>query len=154
MAEVYGRLRKCATELEEYYPAADVLSFLLLDLEMYADELGCAEGRPRLLPPCRTTPSLRRNLGCNGANEVCGRKGFAQGPGGNDYARGRPAATQLADRAAPSFQLLVGVLVLSFTTYYFAILRAVIATVRKQGWNVLQTLADLDPMQMIRQLRL
>ena len=82
------------------------------------------------------------------------KKRIRSGPGGNDYARGRPAATQLADRAAPSFQLLVGVLVLSFTTYYFAILRAVIATVRKQGWNVLQTLADLDPMQMIRQLRL
>ena len=154
MAEVYGRLRKYLAEHEESCPAADVLSFLLLDLEMYADELGCAEGRPRLLPPCRTTPSLRRNRGFNGENEVCGRKEFAQGPGGNDYARGRPAATQLADRAAPSFQLLVGVLVPSFTTYYFAILRAVIATVRKQGWNVLQTLADLDPMQMIRQLRL
>ena len=116
MAEVYGRLRKYLAEHEESCPAADVLSFLLLDLEMYADELGCAEGRPRLLPPCRTTPSLRRNRGFNGENEVCGRKEFAQGPGGNDYARGRPAATQLADRAAPSFQLLVGVLVPSFTT--------------------------------------
>ena len=31
---------------------------------------------------------------------------------------------------------------------------AVIATARKQGWNVLQTLVHPDPMQLIPQLRL
>ena len=35
----------------------------------------------------------------------------------------------------------------------FAILRAVIATARKQGWNVLETLAHPDPMQLMPQLR-
>ena len=38
--------------------------------------------------------------------------------------------------------------------YDFAILRAVIATARKQRWNVLQTLAHSDPMQLSTQLRL
>ena len=36
----------------------------------------------------------------------------------------------------------------------FARMRAVIATARKQGWNVLQTLVHPDPMQLIPQLRL
>ena len=36
----------------------------------------------------------------------------------------------------------------------FANLRSVIATARKQRWNVLETLAHPDPMQMIPQLRL
>ena len=35
----------------------------------------------------------------------------------------------------------------------FASLRAVIATARKQGWNVLETLAHPEPMQLIPQLR-
>ena len=38
--------------------------------------------------------------------------------------------------------------------YNFARMRAVIATARKQGWNVLQTLVHPDPMQLIPQLRL
>ena len=38
--------------------------------------------------------------------------------------------------------------------YDFAILRAVIATARKQRWNVLQTLAHPDPMQLSTLLRL
>ena len=37
--------------------------------------------------------------------------------------------------------------------YNFARMRAVIATARKQGWNVLQTLVHPDPMQLIPQLR-
>ena len=37
--------------------------------------------------------------------------------------------------------------------YDFAILRAVIATARKQRWNVLETLAHPDPMQLAPQLR-
>ena len=36
----------------------------------------------------------------------------------------------------------------------FARMRAVIATARKQGWNVLHTLVHPDPMQLIPQLRL
>ena len=35
----------------------------------------------------------------------------------------------------------------------FASLRSVIATARKQGWNVLETLAHPDPMQLIPLLR-
>ena len=35
----------------------------------------------------------------------------------------------------------------------FANLRSVIATARKQGWNVLETLAHPDPIQLIPQLR-
>ena len=35
----------------------------------------------------------------------------------------------------------------------FASLRSVIATARKQGWNVLETLAHPDPMQLIPVLR-
>ena len=38
--------------------------------------------------------------------------------------------------------------------YNFARMRAVIATARKHGWNVLQTLVHPDPMQLIPQLRL
>ena len=38
--------------------------------------------------------------------------------------------------------------------YNFARMRAVIATARKQGWNVLQTLVHPDPMRLIPQLRL
>ena len=38
--------------------------------------------------------------------------------------------------------------------YNFARMRAVIATARKQGWNVLQTLVHPDPMKLIPQLRL
>ena len=38
--------------------------------------------------------------------------------------------------------------------YNFARMRAVIATARKQGWNLLQTLVHPDPMQLIPQLRL
>ena len=38
--------------------------------------------------------------------------------------------------------------------YNFARMRAVIATARKQGWNVLQSLVHPDPMQLIPQLRL
>ena len=38
--------------------------------------------------------------------------------------------------------------------YNFARMRAVIATARKQGWNVLQTLVHPDPIQLIPQLRL
>ena len=38
--------------------------------------------------------------------------------------------------------------------YNFARMRTVIATARKQGWNVLQTLVHPDPMQLIPQLRL
>ena len=37
---------------------------------------------------------------------------------------------------------------------YFATMRSVVATARKQGWNVLETLAHPDPMQLIAQLRL
>ena len=33
--------------------------------------------------------------------------------------------------------------------YNFARMRAIIATARKQGWNVLQTLVHPDPMQLI-----
>ena len=40
------------------------------------------------------------------------------------------------------------------SAYNFARMRAVIATARKQGWNVLQTLVHPDPMQLIPQLRL
>ena len=35
----------------------------------------------------------------------------------------------------------------------FANLRSVIATARKQNWNVLETPAHLDPIQLILQLR-
>ena len=38
--------------------------------------------------------------------------------------------------------------------YNFARMRAVIATARKQGWNVLQTMVHPDPMRLIPQLRL
>ena len=46
--------------------------------------------------------------------------------------------------------VLIGV---QFARRITANLRSVIATARKQRWNVLETLAHPDPMQLIPQLR-
>ena len=87
IADAYGRLRELVAEHDDYRPAADVLSFLLFDLEMFDDELDQIEAaRDDAQARCRHA-ALRSLL--EGTVEAMGQTRFAEE---QDALRGRVVA--------------------------------------------------------------
>ena len=95
MAEAYGRLREFVAEHDDYRPAAEVLSYLLLDLEMFDDELDEIEtARDNAL--ARSRHSVLRSL-LEETVDAMGHTSFADE---QDALRGR-VATLLRDGGLP-----------------------------------------------------
>ena len=95
MAEAYGRLREFVAEQEEYGPAAEVLSFLLFDLDMFADELNELETARYAALARRRHAALRSLL--EGTVEAMGQTRFAEE---QDALRGR-VETVLRESSLP-----------------------------------------------------